>query len=155
MGLHVALLEPQIPPNTGNVARLCAGTGTPLHLVEPLGFSLDDHELKRAGLDYWDAVELWVHPGWRAFREAIARERCLYFSAHGTRSHWEAPYRHGCVLVFGNESDGLPERIREKHADSVFRIPMTDSVRSLNLATAVGIVLYEALRQLQVFEKAD
>jgi tRNA (cytidine/uridine-2'-O-)-methyltransferase len=155
MGVHIALVEPQIPPNTGNVARLCAGTNTPLHLVEPLGFSLDDHDLKRAGLDYWEAVELWVHPGWRAFREAIARERCLYFSAHGTRSFWDAPYRHGSVLVFGNESDGLPERIREKHADRVFRIPMTDSVRSLNLATAVGIVLYDALRQLQVFEKAD
>jgi tRNA (cytidine/uridine-2'-O-)-methyltransferase len=155
MGLHVALIEPQIPPNTGNVARLCAATGVPLHLVEPLGFSLDDRELKRAGLDYWDAVELWVHPGWSAFREAIARERCLYFSAHGALSFWHAPYRPNSVLVFGNESEGLPERIRDKHPDQIFRIPMTDSVRSLNLATAVGIVVYEAIRQLQLFAKAD
>jgi tRNA (cytidine/uridine-2'-O-)-methyltransferase len=155
MGPHVALIEPQIPPNTGNIARLCAATGTPLHLVEPLGFALDDHELKRAGLDYWDAVELWVHPGWRMFREAIARERCLYFSACGTRSFWDAPYRSNSVLVFGNETEGLPERIREQHPEQVFRIPMTDSVRSLNLATAVGIVLYEALRQLRIFHRAD
>ncbi|HXF94524.1 MAG TPA: tRNA (cytidine(34)-2'-O)-methyltransferase [Gemmatimonadales bacterium] len=148
MALHVALIEPAIPPNTGNIARLCAATGTPLHLIEPLGFSLADRELKRAGVDYWDAVELWVHPSWRAFREAIARERCLYFSAHGTRSFWEAPYRDGSVLVFGNESAGLPQRIREKYPERIYRIPMTDGVRSLNLATAVGIVLYEAIRQL-------
>jgi len=147
MPLHVALVEPQIPPNTGNIARLCAATGTSLHLVEPLGFSLDAADLKRAGLDYWDAVDLWVHHDWPAFREAVSRERCLYFSAQGVRSFWEAPYRDRAVLVFGNERDGLPDRIREKHADRVYRIPMRDTVRSLNLATAVGIVLYEALRQ--------
>jgi len=148
MGLHVALIEPQIPPNTGNVARLCAATGSALHLIEPLGFTLDDQELRRAGLDYWDAVEVWVHPGWRAFRETVAAERCLYFSAHGERSFWDAPYHDRCCLVFGNETDGLPLRIREQHAERVFRIPMSDAVRSLNLATAVGIVVYEALRQL-------
>ena len=148
MGLHVALIEPQIPPNTGNVARLCAASGTALHLIEPLGFSLDDQALRRAGLDYWDAVDLWVHPGWRAFRVAIANDRCLYFSAHGGRSFWDAPYHdHGC-LVFGNETDGLPLRIREKHLDRVYRIPMAGAVRSLNLATAVGIVVSEAVRQL-------
>ena len=147
MALHVALVEPQIPPNTGNIARLCAATGTPLHLVEPLGFSLDDADVKRAGLDYWDAVELWVHAHWHAFREAVTAERCLYFSAHGRQSFWEAPYPDRAVLVFGNESDGLPDRILDKHADRLYRIPMRDSVRSLNLATAVGIVLYEALRQ--------
>jgi tRNA (cytidine/uridine-2'-O-)-methyltransferase len=155
MGLHVALIEPEIPPNTGNVARLCAATGTALHLVEPLGFSLDDAEVRRAGLDYWDEVELWVHPGWRYFREAVARERCLYFSAHATRPYWDAPYRDGGVLVFGNESGGLPERVREKYPDRLYRIPMTGNVRSLNLATAVGIVLYEAIRQLQMLGKAD
>ena len=148
MGLHVALVEPQIPPNTGNIARLCAATGTALHLIEPLGFSLDDQALRRAGLDYWDAVEWWVHPHWRAFREVISRERCLYFSARGERSYWDAPYRDGGCLVFGNEADGLPERILEKYADRVYRIPMTGPVRSLNLATAVGIVVYEAVRQI-------
>lgn len=148
MGLHVALIEPQIPPNTGNIARLCAATGTSLHLIEPLGFSVEDHDLKRAGLDYWDAVDIWVHPGWRHFREVVAPERCLYFSAHGERPFWDAPYADRRCLVFGNETDGLPARVREKHPDRVFRIPMNGSVRSLNLATAVGIVLYEAVHQL-------
>jgi len=103
--------------------------------------------MRRAGLDYWDAVDLWVHPGWQAFRTAIARERCLYFSSHGERSFWEAPFAAGSCLVFGNETIGMPERIREKHPERIYRIPMSPAVRSLNLATAVGIVLYEALRQ--------
>jgi tRNA (cytidine/uridine-2'-O-)-methyltransferase len=147
--LHVALICPQIPPNTGNIARLCAATDTSLHLIEPLGFSLDDASLRRAGLDYWDAVDLWVHPGWRDFREAIARERCLYFSARAVRPITEAPFRANSVLVFGNETDGMPDRILEKHPDQCFTIPMASGkVRSLNLATAAGIVLYEALRRL-------
>jgi tRNA (cytidine/uridine-2'-O-)-methyltransferase len=148
MALHVALVEPQIPPNTGNIARLCAATGASLHLVEPLGFSLADPDLKRAGLDYWDAVDLWVHPDWEAFVDAVAPERCLYFSTQGARSFWEAPYRDGSVLVFGREDVGLPARMLEPHAGLVYRIPTLDAVRSLNLATAAGIVVYEALRQL-------
>ena len=152
MGLHVALIEPKIPPNTGNIARLCAATGTSLHLIEPLGFSLADHELERAGLDYWDSVDWWVHASWRHFREVVAPDRCLYFSAHGERPFWDAPFADRRCLVFGNETDGMPERIREKHPDRVFRIPMTDAVRSLNLATAVGIVLYEAVHQLGAAE---
>ena len=148
MTLHVALIEPQIPPNTGNIARLCAATETSLHLIEPLGFSIDDAELRRAGLDYWDAVDLWVHRSWRYFREAISRERCWYFSAHGTRSLWEADIPDGACLVFGNETQGLPARILEKHPERVYRIPMTGSVRSLNLATAAGIVLYDVLKNL-------
>jgi len=148
MGLSVALIEPQIPPNTGNIARLCAATDTSLHLIEPLGFSIDDDELKRAGLDYWDKVDLWVHPYWRLFREAVARERCLYFSAHGERSYLEAPYDSNSVLVFGNETDGMPDRILTKHPERVFRIPMRPDIRCLNLATAVGIVVYEGIRQL-------
>ena len=148
MGLSVTLIEPQIPPNTGNIARLCAATDTSLHLIEPLGFSIDDDQLRRAGLDYWDEVDLWIHPHWRAFREAVARDRCLYFSAHGERSYLDAPYSPTSVLVFGNETDGLPERILTKHPDQVFRIPMRPGIRCLNLATAVGIVLYEAIRRL-------
>jgi tRNA (cytidine/uridine-2'-O-)-methyltransferase len=150
MGLTVVLIEPQIPPNTGNIARLCAATDSSLHLIEPLGFSLDDDQLKRAGLDYWSEVDLWVHPSWRDFRGAVARERCLYFSAHGRQSYWSAPFAPNSVLVFGNETLGLPERIREKHPERVYRIPMRPAVRSLNLATAVGIVLYEALRRVGV-----
>lgn len=148
MRLTVVLIEPQIPPNTGNIARLCAATDTSLHLIEPLGFSLDNDQLARAGLDYWDAVDLWVHPSWAEFRDAVSRDRCLYFSAHGHQSYLEAPYAPNSVLVFGNESDGLPERILEKHPERIYRIPMSGAVRSLNLATAAGIVLYEAIRKL-------
>src|SRR5205807_9882108 len=112
------------------------------------GFTLDDDQLARAGLDYWKSVDAWVHPDWRSFREAVSRERCLYFSAHGQRSYVDAPYRSNSALVFGSEDEGLPQRILEKHADTVFHIPMVPDTRSLNLATAVGIVLYEAIRQL-------
>ena len=155
MALHIALIEPRIPPNTGNIARLCAATDTSLHLIEPLGFSMDDAHMRRAGLDYWDAVDLWVHPGWRAFREAISRERCLYFSARATRPLAEAQFRSNSVLVFGNETDGLPDRILDKHPEGCFTIPMpSGKVRSLNLATAAGIVLYEGLRQVGAKEAA-
>ncbi len=150
MALHVALIEPRIPPNTGNIGRLCAATDTPLHLIEPLGFSLDDRELRRAGLDYWGKVDLWVHPNWFEFRDAIARERCLYFSANARRDYREAPFRANSCLVFGNETDGMPARILEKHPEHCFRIPMRGRVRSLNLANAVSIVLYEGLRRLGI-----
>lgn len=156
MALHVALIEPRIPPNTGNIARLCAATDTSLHLIEPLGFSLDDAHLKRAGLDYWADVDLWVHGGWRDFREAIARDRCLYFSANATRPLAEAAFQPNSVLIFGSETDGLPERILEKHPDRCFIIPMASGkVRSLNLATAVGIVLYDALQKTGAVEAAE
>lgn len=148
MALHVALLEPQIPPNTGNIARLCAATESSLHVVEPLGFSMTDADLKRAGLDYWDQVDLWVHPHWRAFRDAMSRERCLYFSANATMPYWDAPYQPNSCLVFGNETMGMPDRILEKYPDRCYTIPMSGRVRSLNLSTAVGIVVFEAIRQV-------
>ena len=147
MALHIALIQPQIPPNTGNIARLCAATDSALHLIEPLGFSIDDSEVRRAGLDYWDAVDLWVHPNWFDFRDAMDRSRCLYFSAKAEQSYWTAPYRPNSCLVFGSETEGMPQRILEKHPERCFTIPMSGPVRSLNLSTAVGIVLYEALRQ--------
>jgi tRNA (cytidine/uridine-2'-O-)-methyltransferase len=148
MSPHVALIQPQIPPNTGNIARLCAATSTPLHLIGPLGFEIDDRHLKRAGLDYWDDVDLWVHPDWFAFRDAISRERCLYFSANATTDYRDAPFRPNSVLVFGSETDGMPPRILEKHPERCFTIPMDGPVRSLNLANAVSIVLYEARDRL-------
>ncbi len=148
MALHVALIEPRIPGNTGNIARLCAAAGAPLHLIEPLGFSLDEREVRRAGLDYWDKVDLWVHSDWFAFRDAMARPRCLYFSANATRDLAEAPFAWNSVLIFGNETDGMPARILEKHPDRCFRIPMPGDVRSLNLANAVSVVLYEGLRRV-------
>lgn len=148
---HVALIQPEIPPNTGNIARLCAATGTPLHLIGPLGFSIDDPQVRRAGLDYWPSVDLWVHPDWFAFRDAMRRDRCLYFSANATRPFWDAPYQLNSCLVFGNETTGMPTRILEKHPERCFRIPMpSEAVRSLNLATAAGIVLYQALHRLDL-----
>ncbi len=155
MSLHIALICPRIPPNTGNIARLCAATDTSLHLIEPLGFSIQDADLKRAGVDYWDAVDLWVHPDWREFRDAIARHRCLYFSARAERPLTDAEFRSNSVLVFGNETDGMPDRILEKHPEQCYTIPMqSGKVRSLNLATAAGIVLYEALRRVGSDEAA-
>ena len=148
MTLHIALIEPRIPPNTGNIARLCVATDTPLHLIEPLGFSLDDRAVKRAGLDYWDRVDLWTHPNWFRFRDAISRDRCLYFSANAEQDYTEAPFRPNSVLVFGNETDGMPGKILEKHPELCYRIPMQGGMRSLNLANAVSVVLYEGLRQL-------
>ena len=148
MALHVALIQPKIPPNTGNIARLCAATDSPLHLIGPLGFSLDAREVKRAGLDYWDKTDLWVHPDWYAFRDAISRDRCLYFSANARNDYRDAPFQDRRVLVFGSETEGMPPRILEKHPERCFRIPMPGDVRSLNLANAVSVVLYEGLRQL-------
>ena len=148
MTLHIALIEPRIPPNTGNIARLCVATDTPLHLIEPLGFSLDDSAVKRAGLDYWDRVDLWTHPNWFRFRDAISRDRCLYFSANAEQDYTDAPFRPNSVLVFGNETDGMPAKILEKHPELCYRIPMQGEMRSLNLANAVSVVLYEGLRQL-------
>jgi tRNA (cytidine/uridine-2'-O-)-methyltransferase len=150
MTLHVALIQPQIPPNTGNIARLCAGADVPLHLIGPLGFEVDDRHVKRAGLDYWDKVDLWVHSDWFEFRHAIARERCLYFSSNAEQEFTSAPFAGNSVLLFGNESDGLPARILEKHPERCFRVPMPGGIRSMNLANAVSVVLYEGLRQLGV-----
>ena len=148
--LQVALLEPEIPPNTGNIARLCAATGTPLHLIGPLGFRLTDRAMKRAGLDYWDAVELHRHRTFGEWRAAAAPPRLFLFSTAAPRSYLEARFAPGDALVFGSEGHGLPDALLAEYADAVHGIPMrAGRVRSLNLANAVALVLYEALRQLQ------
>lgn len=148
--LQVALIEPEIPPNTGNIARLCAATGTRLHLVGRLGFRLNDARLRRAGLDYWDAVDLERHADPAAFFQRVAPAPCYFFSTRGTINYASIRYQPGATLVFGCETRGLPEELLEAHADRVVGIPMqSDRVRSLNLANAVAIVLYEALRQMQ------
>ncbi len=143
------LVEPQIPPNTGNVARLCAATGCALHLVEPLGFSIEDRDLKRAGLDYWEAVDLSVHRSLDTFLERFAGARLWLLSTRAERPYAEADFAFGDALVFGKETAGLPIGLLAEHTERVLRIPMRDgAVRSLNLSTAVGIVAYAALARL-------
>jgi tRNA (cytidine/uridine-2'-O-)-methyltransferase len=146
--LHLVLVEPQIPPNTGNVARLCAATGCALHLVAPLGFSIDDRELKRAGLDYWHALDVTVHDSLDAALERLG-SRAWFLSTRGIRRYDEPSFAFGDALVFGKETAGLPPALLAAHAERTLHIPMREgAVRSLNLSTAVGIVAYAALAKL-------
>lgn len=148
--LHVALWEPEIPPNTGNIARLCAATGARLHLIGRLGFHLDDKHLKRAGLDYWPAVDVVRHVTFDEFASTADVSRLWVIDNPAPAAYTRAVFRDGDCLLFGSEGKGLPAELRERFADRLIGIPMpTGKVRSLNLATAVGIVLYEALRQLE------
>lgn len=149
--LHLVLVEPRIAPNTGNVARLCAATGCALHLIEPLGFSMADRQLKRAGLDYWPSVRVTVWPDWAAFLAARPPGRTHFLSARVQRPYTQASFSAGDTLVFGNEPDGLPDELLRAHLESAWTIPMWGPVRSLNLSTAVGIVTYEALRRIHQF----
>ena len=147
--LHVALWEPEIAPNTGNIARLCAATGATLHLIGRLGFRLEDRSLRRAGLDYWSAVEVHRHATLADFEAALAGSRLFCFSARVATPYTSVAYQAGDYLLFGGESHGLPAGLLQRHAEGALCIPMpAGRVRSLNLATAVGIALYEALRQL-------
>ena len=146
--MHLVLYRPEIPPNTGNVVRLCAGMGVPLHLVEPLGFSLDHKHLKRAGLDYWPRVDMRVHADWESLLAHLAPEGCRFVTT-SARSGEDADrfaFRSSDAIVLGPETTGLPEELLAAHPDRV-RIPISDAVRSLNLSTAAGILLHEALRQ--------
>jgi len=145
---NIVLIEPEIPPNTGNVARLCAATGTRLHLVGKLGFSLDDKHLKRAGLDYWPHVDLIRWDDFAALQQAHPQGRFWFTSKKAAASYAEVAYRAGDFLVFGKETRGLPDDLIAAAGKQAIRIPIRNSaVRSLNLSTATGIVLYEALRQ--------
>ncbi|HWV39229.1 MAG TPA: tRNA (cytidine(34)-2'-O)-methyltransferase [Vulgatibacter sp.] len=146
--LSVVLIHPQIPPNTGNVARLCAVTGARLHLVEPLGFSIADKDLRRAGLDYWDRVVARIHPDVQAWEAEAPFPRVHLFTAHAAVGLWEAEFRPGDQLVFGAEQAGLPPDLVERHRARTVGIPQREGLRSLNLSTAAGIALYEALRQV-------
>jgi tRNA (cytidine/uridine-2'-O-)-methyltransferase len=146
--LQVVLIEPEIPPNTGNVARLCAVTGSRLILVEPLGFSISDRHLKRAGLDYWDKVLLALLPSWSAYLEAFPHARRFLFSARSGTSLFDLQFAEGDHLVFGSETTGLGGEILTSGMGEVACIPMLPDRRSLNLSTAVGIAAYEALRQI-------
>jgi tRNA (cytidine/uridine-2'-O-)-methyltransferase len=147
--MQVVLFEPEIPPNTGSVARLCAATLTPLHLIEPLGFKIDDKHLKRAGLDYWDFVDLRVHKSWQDFMRVAAPKKLFFFSKRATKSYTAVDYCGDDFLVFGPETRGLPQELLDTYPERALRIPMLGAgVRSLNLSNAVSIVVYEALRQL-------
>ena len=147
---HVALYEPEIPPNTGNIARLCAATRTPLHVVGVTGFRMDDRTLKRAGLDYWDEVELHRHIDLAALAASLPHSRLIYLTTKTKRSYVDWRFGEDDCLVFGPETRGLPEDLLGANSDRCLTIPMPNpNVRSLNLATSVGIVLYEALRQLR------
>jgi tRNA (cytidine/uridine-2'-O-)-methyltransferase len=147
--LHVALWEPEIPPNTGNVARLCAATGAVLHLVGRLGFRLDDRHLLRAGLDYWRHVDVRRHNSLDELTATLSGVRIIPVSSKVSRAYTQERFRDGDCLLFGSESKGLPPSVLARYAENAVTIPMpAGHVRSLNLATAVGIVLYEALRQL-------
>jgi tRNA (cytidine/uridine-2'-O-)-methyltransferase len=147
--LQVVLYQPEIPQNTGNIARTCAATRTPLHLIEPLGFRLSDRYLKRAGLDYWPRVFLKVHANFEELRRALGPVRMVYLSAHALRPYYAFPFLPGDCLVFGSETTGLPREMLASEPERILKIPIDRSrVRSLNLATSVGIVLFEAVRQL-------
>ena len=145
--MHIVLVHPEIPQNTGNIARTCAATGAMLHLIEPLGFELSDKYLKRAGLDYWRLMKLEVHESWAAFRAAYPETNLWFTSTKSPRDYAGVRYADGDFLVFGRETKGLPEAMLSEHYDRCIRIPMRPEARSLNLSNSVAIVLYEALRQ--------
>lgn len=145
--VQVVLVAPEIPANTGNIARTCAATGTPLHLVDPLGFHLTDRHLRRAGLDYWEAVSLQRHSSWEAFRHCYPDAHCWCFSVRGQKNYTEVNYQRDDWLIFGSETQGLPDSILQGNPS--LHIPLSGPVRSLNVANAVAIALFEALRQLR------
>lgn len=147
---HVVLVEPEIPPNTGNIIRLCANTGAQLHLIEPLGFPLDDAKMRRAGLDYHDYASMKVHPNWDAFMAAVAPDpqRMFALTTHGSQPFADATFRPGDVFVFGSETRGLAPALRDSFTpERRIRLPMRPDNRSLNLSNTVAVVVYEAWRQ--------
>ncbi|MET3545079.1 tRNA (cytidine/uridine-2'-O-)-methyltransferase [Paenibacillus favisporus] len=148
MALHIVLVEPEIPANTGNIARTCAATGAHLHLVKPLGFRTDDATLKRAGLDYWYAVHIEYHESFAEVQEMYAGRRFFYATTKADNRYTDFQFQDEDFLVFGKETKGLPEELLAANPDTCMRMPMTDKVRSLNLSNSAAIIVYEALRQL-------
>ena len=144
---HVVLVEPEIPPNTGNIARLCLATDSTLHLIRPLGFLTDDKTLKRAGLDYWKETRVIIWDSFHELQAANPNGRFWYLTTKCTRPYYDAALRMGDFLVFGRETKGLPEPLLEANTEHLLTIPMASKTRSLNLATAVGIVLFDGVRQ--------
>ncbi|GAA3557472.1 tRNA (cytidine(34)-2'-O)-methyltransferase [Snuella lapsa] len=150
MPLNIVLIEPEIPNNTGNIGRLALASGSNLHLVKPFGFEINDSRLKRAGLDYWPHVNITYYENIEDFFKRNKDEKMVFLSSHGTKQHWEIPFEDNLFLVFGKESVGLPKTIAEQQPDKLFKIPLySKHIRSLNLANAVSITVYEGLRQLK------
>ena len=144
---HIVLVEPEIPQNAGNIARTCAATGTHLHMIRPLGFEVTDKYLKRAGLDYWNLVEISYYDSFDELKEKYPQSRFFYFTTKGRNRHSDVAFQDGDFLVFGKETKGLPEELLLKHEGECLRIPMFSKARSLNLSNSVAVALYEALRQ--------
>ncbi|WP_435138644.1 tRNA (cytidine(34)-2'-O)-methyltransferase [Formosa sp. A9] len=150
MPLNIVLFEPEIPNNTGNIGRLSLATGSHLHLVKPFGFEIDDKRLKRAGLDYWQHLNISIYDSIEAFFEMHSDKDMVFLSSHGSKAHWDISYTDNMFLIFGKESVGLPKHLLEQHSEQLFKIPLySNHVRSLNLANAVSIVVYEGLRNLR------
>lgn len=146
---NIVLHQPEIPQNTGNIGRTCAATGTKLHLIEPLGFQLNEKALKRAGMDYWHEIDVETYVNYEEFLEKNPDAKIYYATTKGRQLYSDVAYEPGCFLMFGKESGGIPEEILKEHPDTCVRIPMLGETRSLNLSNAAAIVLYEALRQNQ------
>lgn len=150
MALNIVLVEPEIPNNTGNIGRLALATGSKLHLVKPFGFELSDSRLKRAGLDYWQHLDVQIYDSIEAFFLLHDDKSFAFFSSHGNKSHWEIEFQDDLFLVFGKESVGLSKSLIDRYKDHTYKIPMfSEHIRSLNLANAVSIIVYEGLRQLR------
>lgn len=147
MPFHIVLVEPEIPANTGNISRTCAATGTHLHLVRPLGFDTDDRTLKRAGLDYWHSVHIEYHDSFEEVLASHPEGRFFYASTKATKQYSQFKYRDGDFFVFGKETKGLPQELIDANLETCIRMPMTNTVRSLNLSNSAAIIVYEALRQ--------
>ncbi|MEM5565531.1 tRNA (cytidine(34)-2'-O)-methyltransferase [Psychroserpens sp. AS72] len=150
MALNIVLFEPEIPNNTGNIGRLALASGSKLHLVKPFGFEISDSRLKRAGLDYWQHLDVIIYESIEAFFSTNKDAKFAFFSSHGEQPHWNIEFENNLFLVFGKESAGLPKSVIENHKNQLYKIPLySEHIRSLNLANAVGIVVYEGLRQLK------
>ena len=150
MSLNIVLFEPEIPNNTGNIGRLALASGSKLHLVKPFGFEISDSRLKRAGLDYWQHLDFTIYESIEEFFKIHHDKEFVLFSSHGNKLHWEIPFKDNMFLIFGKESVGLPKQLIEDYKNHLYKIPLySDHIRSLNLANAVSIVIYEGLKQLQ------
>ncbi len=150
MAFNIVLLQPEIPNNTGNIGRLALGTGSTLHLIKPYGFEISDKRLKRAGLDYWQHIALFEYDSLEDFLRIHANKKLVYFSGHGKKAHWDLPYEEDMFLVFGKESVGLPKDLIDNNSKDTYKIPLfSKHIRSLNIANAVSIVLYEGLKKLR------